>query len=80
MVAERYRQRKCREKWLFDQILESTKLTVREEPEVQRSKNRTPLHKKKRPKFDLAEMAAQMPKNYRAAEENFGQPMGREEW
>ena len=31
-------------------------------------------------KFDLAEMVSRMPADYRASEENFGEPVGKEEW
>ncbi|CAN5252511.1 hypothetical protein BH10ACI1_BH10ACI1_27930 [soil metagenome] len=31
-------------------------------------------------KFDLAEMVSQMPADYQASEENFGEPVGKEEW
>lgn len=31
-------------------------------------------------KFDLAEMAARMPADYQASEEDFGAPVGKEEW
>lgn len=31
-------------------------------------------------KFDLAEMVSRMPANYQASEENFGEPVGKEEW
>jgi len=33
-----------------------------------------------KPKFDLAEMAAQMPKDYKTQEEDFGKPVGKEVW
>ena len=33
-----------------------------------------------KPKFDLAQMAAQMPKNYQPSEEDFGKPVGKEIW
>ena len=33
-----------------------------------------------KPKFDLETMAAQMPENYKAQEENFGKPAGKEVW
>lgn len=32
------------------------------------------------PKFNLAEMVKRMPYDYRAQEESFGKPVGREEW
>ena len=31
-------------------------------------------------KFDLAEMVSRMPADYQASEENFGGPVGKEEW
>jgi hypothetical protein len=31
-------------------------------------------------KFDLAELASQMPADYQATEEGFGQPVGKEVW
>ena len=33
-----------------------------------------------REKFDLAEMVSRMPAEYQASEENFGEPVGKEEW
>jgi hypothetical protein len=31
-------------------------------------------------KFDLVEMVSRMPADYQASEENFGEPVGKEEW
>jgi hypothetical protein len=31
-------------------------------------------------KFDLAEMVSRMPADYQVSEENFGEPVGKEEW
>ncbi len=31
-------------------------------------------------KFDLAELISRMPADYQAAEDSFGQPVGKEEW
>ena len=33
-----------------------------------------------KPKFDLAKIAAEMPKDYKAVEEDFGKPAGKEIW
>jgi antitoxin component of MazEF toxin-antitoxin module len=33
-----------------------------------------------KPEFDLAEMAARMPKDYQSNEEDFGKPVGKEVW
>jgi hypothetical protein len=30
--------------------------------------------------FDLVEMISRMPPDYRASEESFGEPVGKEEW
>ena len=35
---------------------------------------------KDKPKFDLAKMAAEMPKDYQPGEEDFGKPVGKEVW
>lgn len=32
------------------------------------------------PKFDLAEMISRMPPDYQVNEEDFGEPVGKEEW
>lgn len=34
----------------------------------------------RRPKFDLAEMIARMPADYKVVEEGFGPPVGKENW
>jgi hypothetical protein len=31
-------------------------------------------------KFDLAELVSRMPADYKATEEDFGEPVGKEEW
>lgn len=31
-------------------------------------------------RFDLAEIVSRMPPGYQASEENFGEPVGKEEW
>ncbi|MEO6392891.1 MAG: hypothetical protein ABIP75_13670 [Pyrinomonadaceae bacterium] len=32
------------------------------------------------PKFDLAELVSRMPQDYQVIEEDFGEPVGKEEW
>lgn len=39
-----------------------------------------PKTEKEKPKFDLAEMAKKMPKDYQPNEEDFGKPVGKEVW
>lgn len=39
-----------------------------------------PKKEKEKQKFDLAEMAKQMPKDYQLNEEDFGKPVGKEVW
>lgn len=41
-------------------------------PDVEQTENGT--------KFDLAEMISRMPQDYQTREENFGEPVGKEEW
>ena len=36
--------------------------------------------KKTRPKYELAELVARIPKRHRAKEVDFGPPVGKEEW
>lgn len=37
-------------------------------------------NEKENPKFDLAKMAAEMPKDYQPNEKGFGKPVGKEIW
>lgn len=65
---------------LAKHILESANLAVGDDVEILVGEEEIRLRKKTRPKFDLAELVARMPKNYRVKEESFGPPVGREEW
>ena len=38
------------------------------------------MRKLRKPKYNLAELAARMPRNYKICEESFGKPVGKEEW
>ena len=59
-------------------VLEQARIAVGDEVEVVASKEQIVIKKAARKKFDLAEMVARMPKNYKVKEESFGRPVGRE--
>lgn len=65
---------------LAKHILESAGIAVGDELEVIADEEGIRIRKKRRPKFMLADIESRMPKNYRAKEESFGKPVGREEW
>ncbi|MGH9751885.1 MAG: AbrB/MazE/SpoVT family DNA-binding domain-containing protein [Blastocatellia bacterium] len=65
---------------LAKHVLESAGIEVGDDVEIIVGEKEIHLRKKARPKFILAEMVARMPKNYRAKEESFGKPVGKEEW
>jgi antitoxin MazE len=62
------------------QVLEGAQIAVGDDVEVIVGEAEITIRKVVKPKFDLAEMVARMPKNYKAREESFGKPVGREEW
>ena len=59
-------------------VLESARIAVDDDVEVVAGKEQIVIKKVVRPNFDLAEMVARMPKNYKAKEESFGKPVGKE--
>ena len=44
------------------------------------TKEQIVIKKVAKPKFNLAEMVARLPKGYKAKEESFGPPVGKEAW
>ncbi len=62
------------------QVLELATLAVGDEVEILVSAGEIVLRKIARPKFDLAELVARIPKDYQPQEVSFGPPVGREEW
>ncbi len=61
-------------------VLESADISVGDNVEVITQEGQIIIKKLSRRKFDLAEMVSRMPRNYKAREESFGKPVGREEW
>jgi antitoxin MazE len=65
---------------LAKHILESASISVGDDVEVIVGEEQIIIKKIEKPKFDLAEMVARMPRGYKAREESFGGPVGKEEW
>jgi antitoxin MazE len=61
-------------------ILESADISVGDDVEIIPQERQIIIKKISRRKFDLAEMVSLMPRNYKAREESFGKPAGKEEW
>ena len=59
-------------------VLESAHIAVGDDVEVVVSKEQIVITKAAKKKFNLAEMVARMPKDYKVKEESFGRPLGRE--
>jgi antitoxin MazE len=60
--------------------LESADISVGDNVEVITQEGQIIIKKVSKRKFDLAEMVSRMPRNYKAREESFGKPVGKEEW
>ncbi len=65
---------------LSKQALDLADLTVGDEVEIIVGDGQILIRKPPRPRFDLAELVARIPKGYRVEEVDFGPPVGREEW
>jgi antitoxin MazE len=65
---------------LAKHVLERARISVGDDVEVIAGEEEILIKKVSRPKFDLAEMVSRMPLRYRAREESFGKPVGKEEW
>ncbi len=61
-------------------VLESAEISVGDDVEVISQERQILIKKVSKRKFDLAEMVSRMPRNYKAREESFGKPAGKEEW
>ncbi len=61
-------------------ILEDANISIGDNVEVIPQEGQIVIKKVSRRKFDLAEMVSRMPRNYKAREESFGKPVGKEEW
>ena len=65
---------------LAKHVLENARIAVGDDVEIIVGEEQITIKKVVKPKFDLAEMVARMPRNYKAREESFGKPVGLEEW
>jgi antitoxin MazE len=61
-------------------VLESADIAIGDNVEVIPQEGQILIKKVSKRKFDLAEMVSRMPRNYKAREEDFGGPVGKEEW
>jgi antitoxin component of MazEF toxin-antitoxin module len=59
-------------------VLENAHIAVGDDVEVVVGREQIMIKKAAKHKFDLAEMVARMPKDYKVREESFGKPVGRE--
>ncbi|HEV7671294.1 MAG TPA: AbrB/MazE/SpoVT family DNA-binding domain-containing protein [Thermoanaerobaculia bacterium] len=62
------------------QVLQLATLAVGDDVEITVSAGEIVVRKIARPKFDLADLVARIPKDYQPQEISFGPPVGREEW
>jgi antitoxin MazE len=61
-------------------VLESADISVGDDVEVIPQEGQITIKKIPKRKFDLAEMVSRMPRHYKAREESWGKPVGKEEW
>ena len=61
-------------------VLETADISVGDDVEVIPQEGQIIIKKVSKRKFDLMEMVSRMPRNYKAREESFGNPVGKEEW
>ena len=61
-------------------VLETADISVGDDVEVIPQEGQIIIKKVSKRKFDLAEMVSRMPRDYKACEESFGKPVGKEEW
>lgn len=61
-------------------VLETADISVGDDVEVTSQEGQIIIKKLPKRKFDLVEMVSRMPRNYKAREESFGKPVGKEEW
>jgi antitoxin MazE len=65
---------------LAKHVLKSADISVGDDVEVIPQEGQIIIKKIAKRKFDLEEMVSRMPRNYKAQEESFGKPVGKEEW
>ncbi len=65
---------------LAKHVLENARIAIGDDVEIIVGEEQITIKKVVKPKYDLAEMVARMPRDYQTREVSFGQPSGREEW
>ncbi len=65
---------------LSRQLLAQAEIEVGDDVEVVASEQQIVVRKRQRPKYDLAELVARIPKGYKAEEAATGPAVGREAW
>jgi antitoxin MazE len=65
---------------LSKDVLELANLAVGDDVEIVVGDREIVVKKAPKPKFDLADLVARIPKGYQPHEESFGPPVGKEEW
>ena len=65
---------------LAKHLLDDAGISIGDDVEIIIGENEIRIVKKTRPKFNLKEMVAKMPKDYVVVEESFGRPRGKENW
>lgn len=67
---------------LSKQLLDQTDISVGDEVEIVVSDKQILVKKtaKSKPKYDIRELVARIPKGYKAKEDSFGPAVGKEEW
>lgn len=65
---------------LSKHVLDLADIALGDDVELTVGDRQIVVKKASRSKFDLAELVARIPKDYRAQEVDFGAPVGREEW
>jgi len=61
-------------------VLEQADIGIGESVEIIPQDGQIVVKKTRKRKFDLLELVSRMPSDYKAHEEDFGKPVGREEW
>jgi antitoxin MazE len=65
---------------LSKQVLDLADISVGDAVEIVVQSQQIVVKKVARPKYDLAELVARIPKEYRAKEVDWGSPRGKEAW
>lgn len=65
---------------LAKHVLENARIAIGDDVEIIVGEEQITLKKVVKPKYDLAEMVARMPRDYQTREESLGPPVGREAW